>query len=98
MELGICSLAELIEEKPRSYSLNDVSLFLRQLIEVGAYLQEKKIVHRDIKPGNIIIFKASFDFKLGDFGLGCHVHNRPKGYAGTLHYSSPKLANYYHIC
>jgi|JI9StandDraft_1071089.scaffolds.fasta_scaffold579903_1 hypothetical protein len=42
------------------------------------------------------MFGTSLDFKLADFGLSCHVHHRPKGFAGTLHYSSPKLVDYYH--
>lgn len=62
---------------------------------MGAYLQSKQLVHRDIKPGNIIVFGSGLDFKMADFGLSCDAHRRPFGFAGTPHYSSPKLLEYY---
>jgi serine/threonine protein kinase len=62
---------------------------------VGAYLQSKELVHRDIKPGNIILFGKGLDFKLADFGLSCNVRNRPNGFAGTPHYCSPRLQKYH---
>ena len=50
-----------------------------------------ELVHRDIKPDNIIIYGPELDFKLADFGLSCHCDRRSKGFAGTPDYSSPKL-------
>lgn len=31
-------------------------MFIVKFIDLGAYLESRQIVHRDIKPGNIIIF------------------------------------------
>jgi serine/threonine protein kinase len=52
-------------------------------------------VHRDIKPGNIIIFDQNLEFKLADFGLSCNGFQRPKGFAGTVTYCSPGLRRFY---
>ena len=52
-------------------------------------------MHRDIKPANLIIFGEELEFKIADFGLSCPADKRPKGFAGTLEYSSPILQQYY---
>jgi len=65
------------------------------LIDTGAYLESLTFVHRDIKPGNIIIFGEHLDFKLADFGLSCKAHERPNYFAGTPDYSSPMLQEYH---
>ncbi len=48
----------------------------RQLIAAIQYLASQKIIHRDIKPGNILVVEKElqdgtlqFDLKLADFGL-----------------------------
>lgn len=65
--------------------------FLAKFIQLGAYFQCQNIVHRDIKPANIMIFGPKLDFKLIDFGLACRSDQRPHGFSGTYHYSSPYL-------
>lgn len=50
-----------------------------------------KIIHRDIKPGNIFIDDAGLS-KLGDFGLARTINEElAKTYAGTPPYMSPEL-------
>ena len=52
-------------------------------------------MHRDIKPGNIIIFGDRLKFKLADFGLSCNANEIPPGFAGTPRFCSPALKKYY---
>ena len=41
---------------------------IRQILEAVRYIHEKKLIHRDLKPGNIFL-DENLNVKLGDFGL-----------------------------
>lgn len=41
---------------------------ITQILEAVRFIHSKKLIHRDIKPGNIFL-DANFNVKLGDFGL-----------------------------
>jgi DNA-binding response OmpR family regulator len=79
---------KLPEPKARRYLLH--------MAEALHYLEEKNLLHRDIKPGNIYINQADAA-KLGDFGLSRlqdDMGQTAEGYLlGTPHYISPEQAN-----
>ena len=54
---------------------------------------EEKIIHRDIKPGNILVHKTG-DFKLGDFGIARKLENMTGGLSQryTPKYMAPEVA------
>ena len=77
------------------YSENELMNIISSLIRTFAQLQREKISHRDIKPQNILIFKESKTYKLGDFGeakelLGDNKTER-QTLRGTELYMSPIL-------
>jgi eukaryotic-like serine/threonine-protein kinase len=61
------SLEELIR-KERYLSNEAATLVLYEVCKALSYLHEKHVVHRDIKPGNVLISRRG-EIKLADFGI-----------------------------
>lgn len=62
------SLEELLREK-KTFSQLEVVQFGLQVLDVLDYVHSKNIIHRDIKPGNIICNLEDSSIALVDFGL-----------------------------
>lgn len=63
---------------------------MKKMLEVVDYLHRENILHRDIKPQNILVNERTLDIKLIDFGLAVdfnHVENY--SWCGTLGYVAP---------
>ena len=75
-----------------------IKLYFSQIISALIYLKEKKVLHLDIKPENILI--KNDKVKLCDFGLS--VKLGAKDYVdgikrGTLDYMSPEILNFSNV-
>ncbi|HRD85278.1 MAG TPA: protein kinase [Rubrivivax sp.] len=94
--LGGVSLAEELE-KVRTLPVRDVVVMGIQLARALDYAHERGIVHRDIKPGNIMRLSGGRTIKVTDFGIA-HVDNagesslrtRAGDVLGTPQYMSPE--------
>ncbi len=71
------------------YPIDKVKKYIRQLSEVLKYLQSQKIIHKDIKPQNIIINNLD-NIKLTDFGLAVYEFD-PFKLTGSPNYMSPEI-------
>ena len=82
----------------KKMSMDDAIVIVRQIAAGLQYAHERQIVHRDIKPGNIML-TADGTVKILDFGLGKFYSERNDSSGqftqtgtpvGTLDYTSPE--------
>jgi len=69
-----------------------ISKLMLQLCEALQHIHSKKMIHRDMKPDNVL-FTSEDEVKITDFGLACMTSGHEAGArAGTLTYASPEKA------
>ncbi|OXB54538.1 hypothetical protein ASZ78_002609 [Callipepla squamata] len=87
-------LFERIVERCR-YSEQDAAHAVRQILEAVAYLHANGVVHRDLKPTNLLYATPAPDapLKIADFGLSKIVEEgvAMKTSCGTLGYCAPEI-------
>lgn len=90
------TLKEYIQEKG-ALSWREVVLFATQILRALQHAHEKGIVHRDIKPQNIMLLKDNKTIKVADFGIASFLNKgetrtMTDGAIGSVHYISPEQA------
>ena len=85
------TLESMIANGPAGLDLVDrVALHMLQALD---YLANKDIIHRDVKPENILYTSqggGQYHFQLGDFGL-CNRANNATTFAGSRIYMAPEM-------
>lgn len=96
MELCESSLKKQIAKRKTPYTEKQIWNFLIQFTEGYKILNKKSIIHRDIKPDNILL---GYDgkYKITDFGLAEIISqiNTQKKVKGSLCYLAPQLLQPY---
>ena len=87
-----CDLKQYMENV-RTVDTNDVKIFLFQVLRGLAYCHGRRILHRDLKPQNLLINQRG-ELKLADFGLARAKSIPTKTYSNevvTLWYRPPDV-------
>nr|CAD7424046.1 unnamed protein product [Timema monikensis] len=72
--LELCRRRSMMELHKRRKALTEpeVRYFMRQLLLGVHYLHQRKIIHRDLKLGNLFL-NDTLELKIGDFGLAARI-------------------------
>ena len=95
MEFVHYSLRWLIDSAEFAVSPANKMKIAMGLCRGMAYLHEQGFVHRDMKPGNVLVTEQ-FETKVSDFGIAMSGGNQRKNNAetefeGTIFYMAPEV-------
>lgn len=93
--LEICPNGSLMEllKKRKTLTEPEVRFFTTQICGAIKYMHSRRVIHRDLKLGNIF-FDKNYNLKIGDFGLAAVLANdRERKYTvcGTPNYIAPEV-------
>ena len=85
------SMMEL-HKRRKAVSEPEARFFVRQILEGLVHLHDRRIVHRDLKLGNLFL-DENLIVKIGDFGLATEVkpNERKQTICGTPNYIAPEV-------
>jgi polo-like kinase 1 len=93
--LELCQNQTLNELLRRRKKLTDfeTQCFMMQLVQAVKYLHDNKVIHRDLKLGNLFL-TDKMELKVGDFGLATKVDfdgEKKRTICGTPNYIAPEI-------
>ena len=84
-----------LKERKSPFTEKQIIDYLTQICLALNHIHKKKIIHRDLKSGNVFLTKSGL-VKLGDFGIAKGFKNtweKAKTKVGTPYYLSPEIIN-----
>lgn len=93
--LELCRKRSMMELHKRRKALTECETryYMKQILDGVNYLHQNKIIHRDLKLGNLFL-SDDLQVKIGDFGLATrleHEGERKKTLCGTPNYIAPEI-------
>ena len=91
-----CSGGQLFEEIIKQEYLSEIiaAKIMHQVFSVLFYLDEQKIIHRNLKPENILLEESNavLNIKIIDFGCAIEAAGYVQGNVGSQYFSAPEVA------
>ena len=84
---------KISEQKKKPFTESQIIDYITQICLALQHLHNKKILHRDLKSGNVFLMKSGI-IKLGDFGMARSLKRtweKAKTMVGTPYYLSPEI-------
>jgi serine/threonine protein kinase len=94
IELDLAKYLKNLDGRGLSLGLTQIKQIMFKMINAINYLHERAILHRDLKPCNILVDKSGGQLKIADFGLsrGFQLPFRPlSNEIVTLWYRAPEI-------
>ena len=89
-------LGQKIEnQKKQPFTESQILDYITQICLALQHIHKKKIIHRDLKSGNVFLMKSGI-VKLGDFGISKGLKStweKAKSTVGTPYYLAPEIIN-----
>jgi len=93
--LELCDAQSMMELLKRRKRLTEPECryFMMQILEAVEYMHRNRVIHRDIKLGNLFL-TSDLQIKIGDFGLAAKLeydNERKRTMCGTPNYIAPEI-------
>lgn len=80
-------------KKRKKLTPKETRYFMHQLVSAVEYMHSNRVIHRDLKLGNIFLSEA-MEIKVGDFGLATKLEfadEKKRTMCGTPNYIAPEI-------
>lgn len=84
-----------LHKRRKALTEPETRYYMKQILQGVTYLHERRIIHRDLKLGNLFL-DDDLHVKIGDFGLAARIEydgERKKTLCGTPNYIAPEILN-----
>jgi serine/threonine protein kinase len=89
----LASIISVYQEKGELMPIDDILRIGDSIANALDYAHSQNVIHRDVKPANVLVANSDGRVVLGDFGLALDLNDKTQGDVfGSPHYIAPEQA------